>query len=200
LGDLKDLVSIQLFFAFVVPGVIATYIRAQFLTGRIPSVKDNVFEIIVLSSVYYSVVIVVCQPILENLPGPRLYHDAAWVCLTIIGPIVFGCVLGVAAQRHFFARLAHRLNLSMVHVIPTAWDWHFSGLRGYCYILVMLMDGGHVAGYFGPDSFASSDGGERDLYLEEEVDWTEEQGWKQRPERVGILIPAREIKCIEFWN
>jgi hypothetical protein len=200
LSELKDLVSIHLFFAFVVPGVIAVYVRAQFLTGRIPSVKDNVFEIIVLSSVYYSVVVVAVQPILDYLPGGHIYHDAAWVMLTIVGPIIFGFVLGIAAQRHWLARMASRLNLSMIHVIPTAWDWHFSRIRGDCYVLITLKDGGSVAGYFGTDSFASSDGGERDLYVQEELDWTEEQGWKERQEKVGILIPAREIKYVEFWT
>jgi hypothetical protein len=200
LADLKDLVSIQLFFAFVVPGVIATYVRAQFLTGRIPSMKDNVFGIIVLSSVYYSVVVVLVQPILDSLPGYHVYHDLAWVGLTILGPALFGCVLGAAAQKHWLARLANRLNLSVLHGIPTAWDWHFSRIRSDCYVLVTLNDGGSVAGYFGTESFASSDGGERDLYLQEELDWTEENGWKERPEKVGILIPAREIKHVEFWT
>ncbi|MHC2195062.1 hypothetical protein ACVJF1_007695 [Bradyrhizobium diazoefficiens] len=128
MGDLKDVFSLQLFFAFVVPGIIATYVRAQFLTGRIPSAKDNIFEIVVLSTIYYSVFIVLIHPLIDTIHY-RLYRDAAWIALTIVGPAVFGIALGVAAQRHYFARIAARFDLSLVHVVPTAWDWCFSNLN-----------------------------------------------------------------------
>ena len=199
MGDLKDVFSLQLFFAFVVPGIIATYVRAQFLTGRIPSAKDNIFEIIVLSTIYYAVFIVVIDPLIKTI-NYRLYRDAAWIALTIVGPAIFGIALGVAAQRHLLARIAARFDLSLVHVVPTAWDWCFSNLKSGCFIMVTLTDERTVSGYYGMNSFSSSDGGERDLFLEEEWDWEAEQGWKERPERVGILIPSREIKFIEIWQ
>jgi hypothetical protein len=87
----------------------------------------------------------------------------------------------------------------MIHVVPTAWDWHFNRIRGDCCVLVTLTNGDYVAGYYGTDSFASSDGGERDLYLEETEDWTEDHGRSERPERIGILILAREIRHVQFW-
>jgi hypothetical protein len=200
LADLKDLLSIQLFFAFVVPGVIATYMRAQFLTGRVPKVKENIFELIVLSAVYYSIFIVFLQPIVESLPGPRLARQAAWVALTVFGPAVFGALLGVAALRHWFASFANLLKVSMIHAVPSAWDWHFNRIRDDCYVLVTLTNGDYVAGYYGSDSFASSDGGERDLYIQEALDWNEEQGWKERTERTGILLLAREIRHVQFFR
>jgi hypothetical protein len=198
-GDLKDVFSLQLFFAFVVPGIIATYVRAQFLTGRIPSAKDNIFEIVVLSTIYYSVFIVLIHPLIDTI-SYRLYRDAAWIALTIVGPVIFGITLGIAAQRHYFARIAARFDLSLVHVVPTAWDWCFSNLKSGCFVMITLTDERTVVGYYGTKSFSSSDGGERDLYLEEEWDWEAEQGWKERPERVAILVPGREIKFVEIWH
>lgn len=200
LSELKDQFSIQLFFAFVVPGVIATYMRAQFLTGRVPKVKDNVFELIVLSAVYYSVFIVLLQPAIQNLPGPHVARDLAWIGLTIFGPAAFGIILGIAAQRHWFARVANLFHISMIHAVPSAWDWHFNRIRSDCYVLVTLTNGGYVAGYYGAESFASSDGGERDLYIQEALDWSEEGGWKERSERTGILLLARDIGHVQFFR
>jgi Family of unknown function (DUF6338) len=68
------------------------------------------------------------------------------------------------------------------------------------FIMVTLTSGERVGGLFGKDSFASSDIKERDLYIEEEYTVTEEGAWLARPEKIGVLISAREIRYIEFWN
>lgn len=68
------------------------------------------------------------------------------------------------------------------------------------FIMVTLASGEKVAGLFGGNSFASSDIRERDLYIEEEYTVDEHGKWEQRPERVGVLISAKEIRYIEFWN
>ena len=199
MDKLKDLANLQLFFAFIVPGVITTYVRAQFLTGRTPSVKENVFELVVLSSIYYAVIIIFLEPIL-NSQGPRLYRDVAWIALILVGPTLFGILLGVVAQKDLLSRFAGSINLSLVHVIPTAWDWRFAAVQRGLFVMVTLTDGACVAGYFGGNSFASSDGEERDLYLEEEYEVDESGSWKPRLEKVGILITAKEIRYVEFWN
>jgi len=54
--------------------------------------------------------------------------------------------------------------------------------------------------YSAVNSFASSDTSERDLYIEEEYTVTDQGKWESRPERVGILISAKEIRYIEFWT
>jgi uncharacterized protein DUF6338 len=65
--------------------------------------------------------------------------------------------------------------------------------------MVTLTDG-TVSGVFGDMSFASSDPTERDLYIEEIWDVSESGEWTRRPERVGILIPSKEIKSVQFWG
>jgi hypothetical protein len=91
--------------------------------------------------------------------------------------------------------------LTIVHVIPAAWDWRFSTLpRGGLFIMVTLQNDQTVAGFFGRSSFASSDGGERDLYIEEEYEVSDSGEWEPRPAKVGIFIPASQIKYIEFWE
>ena len=68
------------------------------------------------------------------------------------------------------------------------------------FVMVTLENDETVAGFFGTNSFASSDMAERDLYIEEEYTVTEEGIWESRPEKVGILIPMKGIRYIEFWQ
>ena len=60
--------------------------------------------------------------------------------------------------------------------------------------MVTLTTGERVAGLFGERFFASSDMGERDLYVEEEYTVDDDGKWQSRREKVGILISAREIR------
>jgi hypothetical protein len=68
------------------------------------------------------------------------------------------------------------------------------------FVMVTLTSGERVAGLFRDHSFASSDTGERDLYIEEEYTVTDEGVWEARAEKVGVLISAKEIRYVEFWN
>jgi hypothetical protein len=51
--DLKNLENIYLVVAFIVPGLIITYTRAQFITGRTRSPSDSVLVYLALSVIYY---------------------------------------------------------------------------------------------------------------------------------------------------
>jgi Family of unknown function (DUF6338) len=110
-------------------------------------------------------------------------------------------VLGIAAQKDWGNWLASKFALSFVHVIPAAWDWRFSKAPGGgMFVMVTFENGETVGGFFGTNSFASSDTTERDLYIEEEYTVTEEGRWESRPEKIGILIPMRGVRYIEFWQ
>jgi hypothetical protein len=67
------------------------------------------------------------------------------------------------------------------------------------FVMVTLTSGERVAGLFGAKSFASSDTAERDLYLEEEYS-VDGDRWETRPAKVGVLIPVKEVRYIEFWE
>jgi hypothetical protein len=129
-----------------------------------------------------------------------LARTALWFALAFLGPAIFGMLLGVSVQRGWGRWFAHKLRLNPVHASPTAWDWRFSAATsGARYVLVTLADG-TVAGVFGENSFASSDPTERDLYIEEMIDISDTGQWSRRPEKVGILIPGKEIKNVQFWG
>lgn len=198
--DFKSIENLQLILLFVVPGLIALFVRSRFIAGRTPSVKENILIFVVLSLIYYSFTIFFLERAL-SIKEPWVAQALVWVFLVLVGPAVFGFILGVAAQREYFTRLANWLGFTVVHIIPAAWDWRFSSIsRDGIFVMVTLTSGERVAGYFGSNSFASSDAGERDLYIEEEYTVTDEGVWEARRESVGLLISAREIRYIEFWN
>lgn len=192
--------TLPLVFVFLVPGLIIVFVRSKFIVGRRPTLAEAILVYVILSAIFYCAAF----PLLEwaqTDEGPIWLRVLRWFGLTIAGPALFGVGLGVFTQRQLGTRLAARFGLSIVHVIPAAWDWRFSGLpKGGMFMKVTLTSGGSVYGLFGSRSFASSDGGERDLYIEEEYEVDAEGRWLARPERVGILISSKEIRYIEFWD
>jgi hypothetical protein len=185
--DLRSIDNLYLVLAFIVPGLVIYFVRAKFITGRKPSHTENLLSYLVLSLVYYGLTLSIIQQALA-VREPWIARAAIWIALTIVGPAVFGAVIGILAQKQYGTRLAERLNIILVHVIPAAWDWRFSTLpRGGLFLLVTLSSGQTVAGFFGRNSFASSDAAERDLYVEEEYDLKEDGKWTPRAEKSGYF-------------
>ncbi len=197
--DFKEVEYLPLILLFVVPGLVTLFVRSKFIAGRTPSAKENLLIFVVLCLVYYSFTIFLIQPAL-SVREPWIARALIWIALVLVGPAVFGFVLGVAAQKEWGTWCANKLGVAVVHVIPAAWDWRFSTIPRNTFVMVTLTSGERVAGYFGVNSFASSDVGERDLYIEEEYTVEADGNWEPRPEKVGVLISAREIRYIEFWN
>jgi hypothetical protein len=198
--DLKGTDNFYLILAFIVPGLVIVYIRSRFISGKTPSHTENILGYLVLSLLYYTFTLPFIQLGL-SIQDPWQVRAAIWIGLTLIGPALFGVFLGAWAQKEWGTWFADRLGLTTIHVIPAAWDWRFSKIpRGGMFVMVTLTSGESVAGFFGPNSFASSDEGERDIYIEEEYDVDEEGIWKPRSAKVGILIPVKEIRNIEFWE
>lgn len=194
--DLKDLNNIYLIAAFIIPGLIITYMRSRFITGRMEKFSDAALGYLTLTLVYYGFALPLVGWILSFEQG--LLKTLLWWVLLIAGPMVFGLLLGVATQREWLRWIATKLRLRMVHNTPTSWDWQFANVYTARFIMVTLTDGSCVAGIFGTGSFASTDPAERDIYIEEVMDVGEDGVWSYREEAAGILIPAKEIRYIEF--
>lgn len=200
IADVHGFNNLYLVFLFIVPGLVIVYVRSQFISGRHPSHFENVLGYFVLSIFYYAVALPILGWALD-LHGPWIEQAVVWLGLTIFGPALFGLLLGAWAQKEWGTVLASRLGLTTIHVIPAAWDWRFSRTpRGGMFVMVTLTSGESVAGLFGARSFASSDTDERDLYIEEEYTVSEEGIWEARTSKVGILIPVKEIRYVEFWE
>jgi len=184
----------------IIPGLIIVYIRSRFLTGKRPSHTDNILSYVVVSIIYYVVTSPLIEPLL-NERGPLPIRTLIWGLILIVGPALLGLFLAAWVQKEWGGKSARLIGLSPVHVIPAAWDWRFSKLpAGGLFVLVTLTEGSRVAGFFGSNSFASSDTSERDIYVEEEYDIDEDDVWMPRPSKAGILISAKEIRHIEFFE
>ncbi|MCJ2110226.1 DUF6338 family protein [Methylobacterium sp. E-025] len=196
--DLKNLDNVYLVLAFVVPGLVISVVRAQFITGRTLKQSENILFFISISAFYYAIALPIIEVLIEaDLTGWK--RGVSWISVFVCGPTICGLLLGLIAQRGIGRWVAHKLGVNPIHSSPTAWDYKFSSDRGPRFVLV-TMDGAKVGGIFGEKSFAASDPTERDIYLEEIWDVSEAGEWSQRPERVGILIPAKQVKLIEFWE
>ncbi|NLS74665.1 hypothetical protein E3H11_38495 [Bradyrhizobium brasilense] len=196
--DLKSIESVYLVLAFVVPGMIITFVRAQFFTGRMRSLSESIVTYLAVTVLYYGLAAPVVEYVL-SIQEPGRQKIFAWVGLIILLPALLGLVLGILGQNDIFRRLLQLCRINPVHATPAAWDYAFARLRGDHFVLVTLSDGSTVGGVYGGRSFASSDPAERDLFLQEIYD-VDGGSWKKRTEPQAILIPAKEIKHVQIWN
>ncbi len=194
LPDMKSVENIYLLLGFLVPGLIMTWVRVQFTTGRVPPAKEALLAYLAQSVAYYALVLPAVEFVVDRPPGYG--RAAAWFLLVFGGPALVGLALGLNARQGLTRSFLGRLRLSVIHVMPTAWDWKFAANQVH-WVLVTLKDGTRFAGIFGADSFASSDPAERDLYLEKVYDLDDANNWIDRGEK-GVLLTAGEIRTVEF--
>lgn len=195
MGEIKTLEQLSLISAYIVPGLVAMFVRSQFLTGRIDTTKDAFISFFTLSLIWAGIT----SPILiwlGEMKVPLALQVLAWLLWAVVGPAALGIVLGLSASKGWFRRMMGLLGMRAVHVLPTAWDWKFGTLNA-SWVTVTMKDGSRISGFVGANSFASSDPKERDFYIEQvwkvDVDnqWTRHGEW-------GVLIPHGEIRCIEL--
>ena len=93
----------------------------------------------------------------------------------------------------FIDRLLFKLKIKTIHSTPTAWDYFFSKQES-SYVIVTLVDGTKLYGYYSLNSFTSSDPDERDMYIEKLYD----EEWNTDNEDAGAYIAKEQIKYIEF--
>ncbi len=193
--NLSSIETVYLILAFIVPGLIASFVRAQFITGRTPSHTEAALSYLTLSVIYYALALpAVDYAMSVQEPGYR--KALTWFALVFAGPAIFGLILGLNAQKELGRKLLKRIGLNPVHVMPTAWDWKFGGMKE-AWVLAVLKDGTKFGGFCGAKSFMSSDPKERDLYIEQVYEIDENNVWHAREN--GVLIAAGEIRTIEFW-
>lgn len=187
--------SLEFVLVFLVPGLVALYARSQFLTGRQLDIKEAGPVYLILTLVYYGLAFPFVQYVVY-LDGNGWWRASMWMLLIGLGPFIFGSLLGIAAYYAMVKRIASYLGISLVHPVPTAWDYKLSQ-SDENYVFVTLKDGTKFAGLFGRNSFASTDPSDRDLYLEQIFDWHENKPWEARIGN-GVWLTGSEISSIEF--
>lgn len=88
----------------------------------------------------------------------------------------------------------------VVHPVPTAWD-HFFGLRRAAWMRIHLKNGRFIGGWYGLDSFASSDPEWRDLYVEQAWELDGRGGFKEKvSDTMGFLVRMEDCELIELLS
>lgn len=195
--EVKSIEQLSLVLGFLVPGLVALYVRSQFLTGRMQAQKDGLLAYFALSVVWWGALLPAVNWAAVKSPG-LLERPGVWLLLTFGGPAILGAILGLNASKGWTRGLLGRLGLQLVHVMPTAWDWKFEGMPA-SWVLVVLKDGTKFAGFCGSDSFISSDPQERDMYIQRIYNLDENERWIDQGDK-GLLIRGSEIRTIEFWS
>jgi hypothetical protein len=186
--------------AFLMPGFIWSAVLSLLLPRRSRQAETRFLEFFTLSCinnalwfwlfVYFSI---------TGFPARKPEQFSAIVLLALfISPLLLGALSGHFAQRDYMARFLRRLGFRTVHYIPTAWDWLFSR-QEELWARVMLTDGSVILGFFGSESFASSNAEERDIYLEQVYGHTPE-GVKCIEGTRGCVVKGDQIRAIEFYK
>lgn len=199
--DFKNLDNAMMIVIFFCPGLIITYLRMQFLTGRAPKHQEALLTYFIVTIIYYSAVYTIADLFYKTAGLNIFWRENTWLeraMIVFVIPIIVGITLGASVQNDFARNLIRRLRLNPVHPLGTAWDWSLSKC-GECYVLVTLKNDIIYRGYIGGNSFSSSTESERDIYLERLYELDNKNGWIQREGR-SILITSGEIRSIEFIN
>jgi hypothetical protein len=183
----------------VVPGYIFLTIRNQFVAGQDRLGTEQLLAFVTYSAVNFALFGWINLVVVPH-EAAQWVQISVWMLTLLVGPAVLGFVSGVCAQKELGGKLYARLGLNSVHPTARSWDWIFHRAHP-CFVLVTLKDGSQCAGYWGvnaagPQSFASSDTKERDLYISQVFEIPDDGPW--RPTQKSIFIASGEIRTIEF--
>ncbi|OYU34367.1 DUF6338 family protein [Novosphingobium sp. PASSN1] len=191
--ELLDLEKLRVFLVFAVPGIVILYMRAQFLTGRIPALAEGIVAYITVSLVYYALAL----PLMSHVQAASGFAQSLlWIFVVIVGPALVGAALGLNVRKGWLQWLLAKFGISTVHPVNSAWDWRFAGTKS-SWVLAILKDGSRWAGYLGGGSFLSSDPAERDLFIQRVYELDESNNWLARES--GVWIAHGEIQSLELW-
>jgi len=136
------------------------------------------------------------NPLADNECNLPIY----WLVLlgiTIVGTVFTSIIIGFLKHRRILHELAKKLKFNVIDPTPTAWDYWFHK-ADLSFVVVTLKDGKQIHGFYGVNSFASSDQQERDLFLEKVYAELADGSMITTYENNGIYISKDMIKQIEF--
>lgn len=126
-----------------------------------------------------------------------LYRWLLLFAISLVGSVLVGLLIAIFKQHQVIDRILNKLKIKTIHTIPTAWDYYFSKqLEGF--IIITLIDDTKLYGWYGSNSFTSSDPDERDIYVEYGYQIDEDGKWILDKQSEGFYIPKDQIKYIEL--
>jgi hypothetical protein len=199
----------------VVPGFVYQAVRIR-IVGRRPGDTDlptRVMRAIVISTLFALCYLVILGPEITTAAQAQAQlaeHPRLFALLGLVAAFVLPTISAVLLNRN---QIDLKLTIPFVlHPIktlraeewtrydarPSAWDVAFEG-AAVGFVRVRMSDGTWVAGYYGPNSYASSHPDPRNLYLEMayEVDTKGEIG-KPITGTAGVVIDCTDAVVVEL--
>src|SRR5471030_2686245 len=98
LDFLKAAENLYVLLLLIVPGIVIVYVRSRLISGRTPSYAENALGYLVLSLLYYSIILPGLEPAF-GVREPWAARAAVWIGLTLVGPAVVRLLFGVWARK-----------------------------------------------------------------------------------------------------
>lgn len=188
---------ILLFFA---PGFLASFWIQRYVPKQQgDSDGKNLLSYITLSVMCY-LPFIVWMVIKNELPYVRTRSIFYWLTgTTLLAPIAISMFFGFAIQFDWVGKFFRLFGLKPKRFTATAWEEFFSHNPAVA-VIVTFVNGNQVAGVFvGSEATASSDPGERDLFLPYTCQVVGTK-WTLTEHTAGILIKASQIAHLEFFS
>ena len=188
--------------AFVVPGFLLHGTLSLATPERDRPVQLLMVRFLTLSCVNYAF----CSWLVYLIGNARpfvtspLLTALAWAAIILVSPIMIGLLSALLRQKEWVRRALQSCGLRPLHPVPSSWDYVFGSVTDCLWVMVTLKNGSSVAGLFGTGSFASSEPGERDLYLERVLNVGASGAWTPVERSAGILLRGEDIRYVEFWT
>lgn len=196
---LDNLSDVYLAVSVLVPGFIHNGVLRKFVPIRQAKEHvDLILGFLTATAYNYAICSILIYLLLAGAFSNHILEAALWFCIIFIIPILLAVLRAEVIQHDRLGVVYHILRLRPISPIPTGWDWIF-GRTSACFVLVTLSDGTEIAGFFGPNSMASSDPERRDIFLEKVYTIPDDGGaWVEVSSSLGMYVDGSQIAFIEF--
>lgn len=190
-----DLNFVRLFVIFVLPGLVSMQVYRLLMPAKGIRWGTALLEGLFYSSVNYALL----SPLVWYMhTGDFPDNHPEWylvfgIIVLLIGPVSWPILLTVFVRK---TNLARRLQLPF----PSAWDFYFDQRRP-AFVLIHLMSGNLIGGYYGPNSYTTSFPNHGNLYLEAVYEVSPDGTFGEPiSDTDGIIIASNEYRYIELFT
>jgi len=196
--ELTSLTPLQaaVFVSLFVPGFVSLKVDRLIHPNARRPMADDLIDVLgysILNAGVFAWALLIVGQEIGSTPPDLVQIGLFGLLVCVVGPVAWPLAFRLAQRvgaGQGWLRGAHHL----------AWDHHFAQRR-YRFVIVHLVDGTHIGGYFGARSYATVEPESGHLYLEELWSLDAEGGFVARiPDSAGALFRPTDYKWIEFFE
>ena len=194
--------SICMAIAFIIPGFIIIGVTERNIPKRKKDYNLKLLDFFIYSFINAILWAIPIYSIYLNFDWWKIHYIRLWlsiILITIVSPFTISLIIICLNKYDCIRKICNYFDINLIELEPSAWDYKFSKIEAE-WVIVTLTDDSVIAGFMGGLSFASSNEGERDIYINEVYKIDDDNNWKIQTDTNGILIKAENIKYIEFFK